>query len=82
MPGTLCPCQMIVTTPEKWDVITRKGGEVSVAASVRLLIIGAEHRPDPPATAACCSGAHLFALNVSPMASLLSPAHPPPLERR
>jgi activating signal cointegrator complex subunit 3 len=21
--------QMIVTTPEKWDVITRKGGEVS-----------------------------------------------------
>ena len=22
--------QMIVTTPEKWDVITRKGGEVSV----------------------------------------------------
>eukprot|EP00887_Chlorella_sp_A99_P000213 scaffold13.g213.t1 len=32
--------QMIVTTPEKWDVITRKGGEVSVAAMVRLLIIG------------------------------------------
>lgn len=26
--------QMIVTTPEKWDVITRKGGEVSVAATV------------------------------------------------
>lgn len=31
--------QMIVTTPEKWDVITRKGGDVSVAATVRLLII-------------------------------------------
>ena len=30
---------MIVTTPEKWDVITRKGGDVSVAATVRLLII-------------------------------------------
>ena len=24
--------QMIVTTPEKWDVITRKGGEVSCGA--------------------------------------------------
>jgi len=35
--------QMIVTTPEKWDVITRKGGEVSVAASVRLLIIDEVH---------------------------------------
>lgn len=34
---------MIVTTPEKWDVITRKGGEVSVAASVRLLIIDEVH---------------------------------------
>ncbi len=35
--------QMIVTTPEKWDVITRKGGEVSVAATVRLLIIDEVH---------------------------------------
>lgn len=35
----LAETQMIVTTPEKWDVITRKGGDVSVAASVRLLII-------------------------------------------
>ena len=35
--------QMIVTTPEKWDVITRKGGEVSVAAAVRLLIIDEVH---------------------------------------
>lgn len=35
--------QMIVTTPEKWDVITRKGGEVSVAASVKLLIIDEVH---------------------------------------
>lgn len=34
---------MIVTTPEKWDVITRKGGEVSVAAAVRLLIIDEVH---------------------------------------
>ena len=30
---------MIVTTPEKWDVITRKGGDVAVAGLVRLLII-------------------------------------------
>jgi activating signal cointegrator complex subunit 3 len=35
--------QMIATTPEKWDVITRKGGEVGVAASVRLLIIDEVH---------------------------------------
>jgi hypothetical protein len=34
---------MIVTTPEKWDVITRKGGEVSLAAAVRLLIIDEVH---------------------------------------
>jgi hypothetical protein len=26
--------QMIVTTPEKWDVITRKGGDVAIASQV------------------------------------------------
>ncbi len=35
--------QMIVTTPEKWDVITRKGGDVVVASAVRLLIIDEVH---------------------------------------
>ena len=35
----LAATQMIVTTPEKWDVITRKGGDVSMASLVRLLII-------------------------------------------
>jgi len=35
--------QMIVTTPEKWDVITRKGGDVSMASLVRLLIIDEVH---------------------------------------
>lgn len=35
--------QMIITTPEKWDVITRKGGDVAVAAAVRLLIIDEVH---------------------------------------
>ena len=36
--------QMIVTTPEKWDVVTRKGGlEGSLAAQVRLLIIDEVH---------------------------------------
>ena len=35
--------QMIVTTPEKWDVITRKGGDVAVSAAVRLLIIDEVH---------------------------------------
>ncbi|KAL0039926.1 hypothetical protein WJX77_011783 [Trebouxia sp. C0004] len=39
----LAETQMIVTTPEKWDVITRKGGDVSVAATVRLLIIDEVH---------------------------------------
>lgn len=35
--------QMIVTTPEKWDVITRKGGDVATASLVRLLIIDEVH---------------------------------------
>ena len=35
--------QMIVTTPEKWDVITRKGGEVSISSTLRLLIIDEVH---------------------------------------
>lgn len=39
----LAATQMIVTTPEKWDVITRKGGDVSMAALVRLLIIDEVH---------------------------------------
>lgn len=39
----LAETQMIVTTPEKWDVITRKGGDVAVAGLVRLLIIDEVH---------------------------------------
>ena len=40
-PATL---QMIVTTPEKWDVVTRKGtGDVSLSQIVRLLIIDEVH---------------------------------------
>jgi activating signal cointegrator complex subunit 3 len=35
--------QIVVTTPEKWDVLTRKGSEVSMAAAVRLLIIDEVH---------------------------------------
>ncbi|XP_032669372.1 activating signal cointegrator 1 complex subunit 3 isoform X2 [Odontomachus brunneus] len=36
--------QMIVTTPEKWDVVTRKGtGDVSLTSIVRLLIIDEVH---------------------------------------
>ena len=35
---------MIVTTPEKWDVVTRKStGDVSLAQIVRLLIIDEIH---------------------------------------
>ncbi len=36
--------QMIVTTPEKWDVVTRKStGDVQLAQIVRLLIIDEVH---------------------------------------
>eukprot|EP00898_Chlorokybus_atmophyticus_P000832 jgi/Chlat1/174/Chrsp1S03247 len=35
--------QMIVTTPEKWDVVTRKAGDVTLTALVRLLIIDEVH---------------------------------------
>eukprot|EP01138_Halocafeteria_seosinensis_P005687 gb/GECG01005814.1/.p1 GENE.gb/GECG01005814.1/~~gb/GECG01005814.1/.p1 ORF type:complete len:2316 (+),score=249.07 gb/GECG01005814.1/:1-6948(+) len=35
--------QIIVTTPEKWDVITRKAGEGSVVELVKLLIIDEVH---------------------------------------
>ena len=36
--------QMIVTTPEKWDVVTRKGtGDVSLSQIVRLLIVDEVH---------------------------------------
>ena len=34
---------MLVTTPEKWDVVTRKPGDVGLAALVRLLIIDEVH---------------------------------------
>lgn len=35
--------QIIVTTPEKWDVITRKAGDNTLVALVRLLIIDEVH---------------------------------------
>ncbi|XP_029640230.1 activating signal cointegrator 1 complex subunit 3 isoform X1 [Octopus sinensis] len=36
--------QMLVTTPEKWDVVTRKGtGDVSLSQLVKLLIIDEVH---------------------------------------
>ncbi len=35
--------QLIVTTPEKWDVVTRKGGEGSLAQMVGLVIIDEVH---------------------------------------
>ena len=34
---------MIVTTPEKWDVITRKSSDTSFASLLRLLIIDEVH---------------------------------------
>ena len=35
--------QVIVTTPEKWDVITRKSGDGALTSQVRLLIIDEVH---------------------------------------
>lgn len=35
--------QMIVTTPEKWDVITRKTSDMALAVLVKLLIIDEVH---------------------------------------
>lgn len=36
--------QMIITTPEKWDVVTRKGtGDIALTSIVRLLIIDEVH---------------------------------------
>ena len=34
---------MLITTPEKWDVVTRKPGDVSLTQLVRLLIIDEVH---------------------------------------
>eukprot|EP01119_Soliformovum_irregulare_P015903 TRINITY_DN4546_c1_g1_i2.p1 TRINITY_DN4546_c1_g1~~TRINITY_DN4546_c1_g1_i2.p1 ORF type:complete len:1649 (-),score=558.98 TRINITY_DN4546_c1_g1_i2:15-4961(-) len=39
----LTETQIIVTTPEKWDVITRKSGDVALTSMVRLLIIDEVH---------------------------------------
>ena len=45
--GNLLNCrllQMLVTTPEKWDVVTRKStGDVALTQIVRLLIIDEVH---------------------------------------
>jgi activating signal cointegrator complex subunit 3 len=35
--------QIIVTTPEKWDVMTRKSGDGALISMVRLLIIDEVH---------------------------------------
>jgi replicative superfamily II helicase len=34
---------LIVTTPEKWDVCTRKGGEGSLLSMVKLIILDEVH---------------------------------------
>ena len=36
--------QMIITTPEKWDVVSRKGtGDIALTSIVKLLIIDEVH---------------------------------------
>ena len=74
---------MIVTTPEKWDVITRKGGEVSVAASVRLLIIGALSGGPPrprfrPLLLLCAATCHRSAGDDGHMMQMLTHARAAP----
>ena len=39
----LCITQMIVTTPEKWDVITRKSSDMALSMLVKLIIIDEVH---------------------------------------
>ena len=39
----LTETQVIVTTPEKWDVITRKSTDIALTQIVRLLIIDEVH---------------------------------------
>ena len=39
----LTETQIIVTTPEKWDVITRKSSDVALTSLVRLLIVDEVH---------------------------------------
>lgn len=42
--GRLLCFQMLVTTPEKWDVVTRKSvGDVALSQIVRLLILDEVH---------------------------------------
>lgn len=38
--------QVIVCTPEKWDIITRKGGEKTFTQLVRLMIIVSVEKRD------------------------------------
>jgi activating signal cointegrator complex subunit 3 len=42
-PRELRETQVLVTTPEKWDVVTRKATDTSVSSLVRLLIIDEVH---------------------------------------
>lgn len=35
--------QVIVTTPEKWDVITRKSGDNALVEKVKLLVLDEVH---------------------------------------
>lgn len=42
--GEILRTQMLVTTPEKWDVVTRKSvGDVALSQIVRLLILDEVH---------------------------------------
>jgi hypothetical protein len=64
--------QIVVTTPEKWDVLTRKGGEVSMAAAVRLLIIDEVHLLNDD------RGPVIETLVARTLRQVLSPPPPPP----
>ena len=50
--------QLLVTTPEKYDVVTRKGGDGSLGTMVSLIIIDEVHllagQPPPPVSLVLC----------------------------
>ena len=43
MPNLQSAIPMIVTTPEKWDAITRKSSDMSLSMVIKLLIIDEVH---------------------------------------
>lgn len=73
----LAETQMIVTTPEKWDVITRKGGEVRGPASLSPASLERRRRSacGPARATLGCSAQQLLRLHGSTLFLVRLPAH-------